>query len=105
MNLNPRQTVSAGILLRPTLCPRADILFKGLNLNQRLFRVRFCPRGPVMDTLHGSSALLNQFDVIKTWLVSALLPSLLLRKVVTELVEVQSSNFPQLARPTPPRQA
>jgi hypothetical protein len=57
MNSSPRQTVSAGNLLRSTLCPRADISLNCLNLYQRLLRVRFCPRGPAMDTLHGSSAL------------------------------------------------
>jgi hypothetical protein len=55
MNLNPRQTVSAGILLRSTLCPKADIFWKCFEIYQRLLRVRFCPRGPVMDTLHRSS--------------------------------------------------
>jgi hypothetical protein len=62
MNSSPRQTVSAGNLLRSTLCPRADIFSNCLTLYQRLLRVRFCPRGPVMDTLHGSSAQLIRVD-------------------------------------------
>jgi hypothetical protein len=68
MSSDPRQIVSAGNLLRSTLCPRADIFLKLLTLYQRLLRVRFCPRSPVMDILHGSSPLLRQakFNMAET---------------------------------------
>jgi hypothetical protein len=43
--------------LASTWCPQADKSAKILMLYQRTLRLRFCPRSPVMDILHGSSPL------------------------------------------------